>query len=64
MYHTLRRVYYWPGMAQAVDAVVRSCTDCARNRIKELSGTFFCKLFPAARPLEFVCLDLLGPLTK
>ena len=24
MYHTVRRVYCWPGMAQAVDAVVRS----------------------------------------
>ncbi len=48
MYHTLRRVYYWPGMAQDVDTVVRSCTDCARYSIKERSRTSFCKIFPTA----------------
>ncbi len=64
MYHTLRRTYYWPSMAHDAYATVRECIDCARNRIKERSKTSFLKLFPAAAPLEFVCMDLLGPLPR
>ena len=64
MYHTLRQTYYWPAMAHDAYATVRECSDCARNRVKERSKTSFLKLFPAAAPLEFVCMDILGPLPR
>jgi Integrase core domain len=37
---------------------------CAKNRIKERARTLFLKLFPASEPLEYVSMDILGPLTK
>jgi len=64
MYDTMRRHYYWPNMANDVYQTVRDCRACAQTR-----GTFYkhqrpLRLFPAAGPLEFIAMDLLGPLTK
>ena len=51
-------------MALDTHACVCNCTCCAKERISLRSHSQFLKLFPAARPLEFVALDILGPLTK
>ncbi|CDF38306.1 unnamed protein product [Chondrus crispus] len=64
MYYTLRREYYWPHLASDAFATVRNCTSWAATR-----GTLFknqkdLRLFPAAGPMEFVAMDLLGPLPK
>ena len=64
MYQTLRREFYWPNMASDTHECVRNCTRCAKERISLRSHSQFLKLFPAARPLEFVALDILGPVTK
>ena len=64
MYQTLRREFCWPNMALDTHECVRNCTRCAKERISLRSHSQFLKLFPAARPLEFVALDILGPLTK
>jgi transposase InsO family protein len=39
-------------------------TLCAKNRFTERKRTSFLKLFPADGPLEFVDMDILGPLPK
>ena len=44
--------------------MVRSCPNCAGNRIAERKCTSFLKLFPASEPLEYVAVDILGPLQK
>jgi transposase InsO family protein len=51
-------------MASDVAETVRNCATCAKNRIKERTRTSFLKLFPASAPLEFVAIDILGPLPK
>ena len=44
--------------------VVRNFPVCSRNRIHERKRTSFLKLFPATEPLEYVAMDILGPLPK
>jgi Integrase zinc binding domain len=64
MFRSLRRRYFWRNMAADVAETVKQCAVCAKNWIKERQRTSFLKLFPAAEPLEYVSLDILGPLTK
>ena len=60
----MRKNYFWSGMASDVAETVRNCTTCAKNRVKERKRTSFLKLFPANGPLEYVSMDILGPLPK
>ena len=62
LYTSLRRDFYWPSMAMDCYAVARSCTSCARNRIKLRKNSKEMTLFPAHAPLEFVAIDILGEL--
>ena len=64
MYLTLRRDFYWPQMGNDVHAVARDCRSCAQMRGTRYKHQKYLKLFPAAGPLEFVAMDLLGPLPK
>ncbi|CDF40971.1 unnamed protein product [Chondrus crispus] len=64
MYDTLRREYYWPHMANNVYSTVRNCQSCSATRSTIVRHQKDIKLFPAAGPLEFVAMDLLGPLPK
>ena len=49
-------------MAEDIRQTSQNCHHCARERIKLRDKSNPFKLFPAARPLEFVAIDLLGPL--
>jgi hypothetical protein len=51
-------------MSVDVAETVKQCAVCAKNRIQERKRTSFLKLFPAAEPLEYISLDILGPLPK
>jgi hypothetical protein len=51
-------------MSHDVTDTVRSCTTCAKNRIEERKRISFLKLFPASGPLEYLSMDILGPLPK
>jgi hypothetical protein len=51
-------------MNKEVEETDRHCTVCAKNRVTERKRTSFLKLFPASGPLEFVAMDILGPLPK
>jgi transposase InsO family protein len=64
MYAAMRRRFYWRNMYKEVEETVRHCTVCAKNRVTERKRTRFLKVFPASGPLEFVAMDILGPLSK
>ena len=64
MYQTLRRDFYWPSMTVDIHFTVDSCDACARNRIKDQRNVYPMKLFPATNPLEYVAMDILGPLPR
>jgi hypothetical protein len=51
-------------MHKEVEETVRHCIVCAKNRVTERKRTSFLKLFPASGPLEFVAIEILGPLPK
>lgn len=62
MFQSLRRDFFWPSMSRDVSELVRLCPSCARKNLKGQKKTTMLKLFPPSKPLEFVALDLLGPL--
>ena len=64
MYDTLRTQFYWPHMANDVFQTVRNCRSCARVRGTTYKHRRFLRLFPAEYPLQFVAIDLLGPLPR
>ena len=64
MYQTLRQTFHWPSMSMDVYACVRACPPCARERMCLRKHSSFLKLFLPTRPLEFVAIDILGPLAR
>ena len=64
MYQTMCRTFYWPSMAMDVYNTVRQCSSCAKERIALRKHSSFLRLFPAQKPLEFVAIDILGPLPR
>ena len=64
MYYTLRQRFYWPHMAADIQATVRNCHSCAKNRIRLRKRTNPMQLFPATVPLRDVSIDILGPLKR
>ena len=51
-------------MYREIEDAVRSCEQCARNNVQERSRVNNMQLFTAQEPLEFVAIDILGPLPK
>jgi transposase InsO family protein len=51
-------------MYNDVEETVRQCTPCLKNRVQEKKRVIVMKLFRANEPLEFVAIDILGPLPK
>ena len=64
MYQTLRRTFYWPSMAHDAYHTVRHCFSCSREGITLRKHATYLSLFPAKAPLEYVPIDILGPLPK
>jgi hypothetical protein len=63
MIAAIHRQWFWPSMAQDCLATVRGCPACAAKRLK--SGpkrSVPLTIFPPIRPLDFVAIDVLGPL--
>ena len=64
MYYHIRKVHYWPHLVADVEATVRNCPSCARNRVKLRRDTNYLKLFTATKPFESVSIEILGRLPK
>ena len=64
LYRTLRRHFYWTTLSVDALMTVRNCVSCARNRVKLRRHAKQLQLFPAGGPLEFVSIDILGPLVR
>ena len=64
MYQTMRKSFYWPGLAKEAYEVAKRCAECAQEQLASQPVRTLLKLFPAAGPLEFVAIDILGPLPK
>jgi Integrase zinc binding domain len=64
MFRSMRKRFFWKHMAADVSETIRQCPVCAKNRVNERKRTSFLKLFPASSPLEYVSMDILGPLPK
>jgi Integrase zinc binding domain/Integrase core domain len=65
LFASLRRDFFWPPMAADCRAFVTLCPFCARKELKgKRRSTKFLKLLPPSGPLEFISIDILGPLLK
>jgi RNase H-like domain found in reverse transcriptase/Integrase zinc binding domain/Integrase core domain len=65
LFASLRRDFFWPQMAADCEAFVKRCPSCARKELKcKRRRAKFLKLFPPSGPLEFISIDILGPLPK
>jgi hypothetical protein len=51
-------------MAIDIHQFVQNCASCARKRLVTQKKTNYLKLFPPSAPLEFVSIDILGPLPE
>lgn len=64
MYDTLLRTFYWRDMHNDVYRTVQYCLSCAKIRGSPLQHQQHLKIFEPDGPLEFVELEILGPLPK
>ena len=64
VFQTLRRTFYWPSMALDAYNTVRQCSSCKREWISLRKHSNYLRLFPAQAPLEYVAIDILGPLPR
>jgi hypothetical protein len=59
----LSRIWYWPSMAKDCLATVRGCPAFVAKRLKRgPKRSVPLTIFPPIRPLDFVAIDVLGPL--
>ena len=63
-YQTLRRTFYWPSRALDAYHTVRQCSSSTRERITLRKHAKYLSLISAQSPLEYVAIDIWGPLPK
>jgi hypothetical protein len=64
MFRSMRNRYSWKKMYREIEDAVRSCEQCARNNVQERTRVNKMQQFTAQEPLQFVAIDILGPLPK
>ena len=63
MTQTVSRSWYWPTLGKDCVATVRSCPNCAAQRLKRgPKRSTPLRIFPPDNPLEFLAMDVLGAL--
>jgi Integrase zinc binding domain/Integrase core domain len=63
MFAAIIRQCFWPSMAKDCLATVRRCPACIAKRLKRgPKSSVPLTIFPPIRPLEFIAIDVLGPL--
>jgi Integrase zinc binding domain/Integrase core domain len=63
MYTQLRKYFYWPRMAIDINRYVESCPSCVKKSLRASRKTMQLQLFPPSAPMDFIAMDILGPLT-
>jgi transposase InsO family protein len=64
MYSELRELFYWPRMAIDINRYVSSCASSVKKSLRVARKTMKLKLFLPSAPMEYISMDILGPLTK
>jgi Integrase zinc binding domain len=64
MFRSMRKRYFWRNMYREVEDTVRGCEHYARNNVQERTRVNHMKIVPANEPLEFIEIDILGPLPE
>jgi hypothetical protein len=61
----LRTTFFWPGMAKQVDAYIKSCDSCQRNKARTTPCAGKLQSTPVPRePMEAIAIDFVGPFPK
>lgn len=63
MYEFLKRLYFWPGMQKDIQAYVRQCGPCQKMNT-QLQSYPPLHLYIPTRPLQFIAMDLIGPMPQ
>lgn len=63
-YYTMRRTMYWPNMMTDIRECCQRCDACGKERVTLRTHQSPLTLFPANAPLEYVAIDILGPLPR
>jgi transposase InsO family protein len=65
MIQTISRAWYWPSLTRDVTEFLKRCPSCAARRLRRgPHRTTKLNIFPPDGPLEFIAMDVLGPLPK
>ena len=64
MYDSMRRNYYWSQIANDFFQTAKDCRPCAEARGTRYKTQKPMNLFPATKPLEYIAMDLIGPITS
>ena len=62
MYNALKRQYYWPGMRKHILKHCKSCHQCSLQN-QEPGELEFGHFNVPSVPMEFICMDLVGPIS-
>jgi hypothetical protein len=63
LYGQMRKLFYWPCVAGDNSRYVASCPSFVKKFPRNSRKTTRMKLFPLSSPMEFIAMDILGPLT-
>ena len=56
--------YIWPRMTQDIDEWIQNCLPCIRRKTPRPMRDGLTQSIVASHPLEKICIDFVGPLTK
>ena len=60
-YNCLKKQYYWPGIRKQVFHHCKKCTECILQNQGQAEKAFS-HFDPPDLPMEFICMDLVGPI--
>ena len=60
-YNCLKKQYYWPGLRKQVFHHCKKCAECILQNQGQPEKTFSHFILPDL-PMEFICMDLVGPI--
>ena len=61
MYNALKGSYYWPNMKKEVYFHCKNCSECILQN-QATTDTQFGTFTASEGPMQFICMDILGPI--